>query len=120
MKEKMKSYTDIEQSRKLSEILPLESADMYYLYLKDNNHIVNPQPFVADGFEEREEGIYTYLNCWSLAALLDILPISLNALGNGRWNAMILRDGEMRGVNAYNPIDACYELILKLHKLNLL
>lgn len=30
----MKSYTDLEQSHKLAEILPLESADMYYLYLK--------------------------------------------------------------------------------------
>lgn len=26
----MKSYTDIEQSKKLAEILPLESADMHY------------------------------------------------------------------------------------------
>lgn len=26
----MKSYTDIEQSKKLAEILPLESADMNY------------------------------------------------------------------------------------------
>ena len=26
----IKSYTDIEQSRKLAKILPLESADMYW------------------------------------------------------------------------------------------
>ena len=26
----MKAYTDLEQSRKLAEILPIESADMYY------------------------------------------------------------------------------------------
>lgn len=26
----IKAYTDIEQSRKLAEILPIESADMYY------------------------------------------------------------------------------------------
>ena len=31
----MKAYTDIEQSKKLAEILPVESADMYYL----NRHI---------------------------------------------------------------------------------
>ena len=31
----IKSYTDIKQSRKLAEILPLESADMYWL----NKHI---------------------------------------------------------------------------------
>ena len=28
----MKSYTDIEQSKKLAEILPPESADMLYVY----------------------------------------------------------------------------------------
>ena len=27
----IKSYTDLEQSRKLAEILPLESADMFYV-----------------------------------------------------------------------------------------
>ena len=27
----IKSYTDIEQSRKLAEILPLESADYHYI-----------------------------------------------------------------------------------------
>lgn len=26
----MKAYTDLEQSKKLAEILPIESADMYY------------------------------------------------------------------------------------------
>ena len=26
----MKNYTDIEQSKKLAEILPIESADMWY------------------------------------------------------------------------------------------
>ena len=29
----MKSYTDIEQSRRLSEILPIESADMWYQHI---------------------------------------------------------------------------------------
>ena len=43
----MKSYTDLNQSKKLAEILPIESADMCF---NDN------EP------------------CWSLAALLDILP----------------------------------------------
>lgn len=28
----MKAYTDLEQSKKLAEILPIESADMYYHY----------------------------------------------------------------------------------------
>ena len=29
----MKSYTDLEQFKKLAEILPIESADMFYSYI---------------------------------------------------------------------------------------
>lgn len=122
----MKSYTDIEQSKKLAEFLPLESSDMYYLYLKDNNHIVNPQPFVADGFEEREEGIYTYLNCWSLAALLKYLskiksqvytPVLFSS--EDKWVLQFVEygHGNVCEVTRDNPVNACYEMIIKLHEL---
>lgn len=33
----MKAYTDLEQSRKLAEILPLESADMHWQYIEEDN-----------------------------------------------------------------------------------
>ena len=36
-----KSYTDIEQAKKLAEILPLESADMYYMETSPNNYTVS-------------------------------------------------------------------------------
>ena len=39
----MKSYTDIEQSKKLAEFLPLESADMCYL----PTHIDDEHNFIA-------------------------------------------------------------------------
>ena len=32
----MKVYTDISQSKKLAEILPIESADMYYLIVAED------------------------------------------------------------------------------------
>lgn len=32
----MKSYTDLEQSKKLAEILPLGSSDMYKIYWRIN------------------------------------------------------------------------------------
>lgn len=32
----MKAYTDIKQSKKLAEILPLESADMFYTSLNSD------------------------------------------------------------------------------------
>ncbi len=37
-----------------------------------------------------------------------------------RWNAMILHDGKMIYEDKNNPVDACYELILKLHEQKLL
>ena len=65
----IKSYTNIEQSKKLAEILPLESADMYY--------------FVADNLEKQEPNyaircgtpiVKTDIPCWSLAALVELMP----------------------------------------------
>jgi hypothetical protein len=53
----MKSYTDLEQSKVLSKILPLESADMMHDRL-----IVIP---FNDG---------SLTPCWSLAALMNLLP----------------------------------------------
>lgn len=35
----IKAYTDLEQSKKLVEILPIESADMYWRSLNINGHI---------------------------------------------------------------------------------
>lgn len=72
----MKSYTDIEQSKKLTKILRLESADMEYMFLKKDGSKVSNVPFVKDGFEE-PECCYTFIPCWSLAALLGVLPKSL-------------------------------------------
>ena len=56
----IKSYTDLEQSKKLAEILPLESADMMHDRL-----IVIP---FNDG---------SLTPCWSLAVLLNVLPLGL-------------------------------------------
>lgn len=116
----MKSYTDIEQSRKLAEFLPLESADMEYMFLKKDGSKVSNVPFVKDGFEE-PECCYTFIPCWSLAALLSVIPeVSLNTFKDGKWNVMIQHDGKMIYEDKDNPIDACYEIILKLNELNLL
>ena len=62
----MKSYTDIEQSKKLAEILPIESADMCWVTdeIEPLWGVVKSEP--DDDFD--------VIPCWSLAALLDILP----------------------------------------------
>lgn len=70
----MKSYTDTEQSKKLAEILPLESADMryeaYYVSPKEDIIEYENHPHFAKCIEN-------CIPCWSLAALLELLPDKL-------------------------------------------
>ena len=109
----IKSYTDLEQSKKLAEILPLESADMFYY--EYTSHI-DGTPKVG-----YKEGITEGIPCWSLSALLDILPNSTDIIKeeadseNERYMCTV---GTKKGIISTfgnNPIDACYEMILKLN-----
>jgi hypothetical protein len=62
----MKSYTDLEQSKKLAEILPTESADGYWF------KGFPPQPYMV-----YTKGTYNpgeHIPCWSLSALLGLMP----------------------------------------------
>lgn len=119
----MKSYTDIEQSKKLAKILSIESADMYYWC-----------------GEELRIGGYKSMNidydipCWSLAALLNILPVScddkqhclalINHNPNEKTEWLCAYEDDkgnlMMECYADNQIDACVEMIEKLHNLKML
>lgn len=135
----MKSYTDLEQSKKLAEILPLESADMCY-----------PIPYEYGDKLLLEQGGFGVTPCWSLAALMNLLPseftekgkysettynidIRKYALtddvdlyqiaygnykfyedGNSSWKDMI-NTGEKEDL-----LDACVEMIIKLNEEKLL
>jgi hypothetical protein len=118
----IKSYSDVQQSKKLAEILPLESADMAYYQWKDDSHLMSPVPFVLDGMEEKEDGVFEYIPCWSLAALLSILPTpDLVQNSEGTWLVRSWVDSYPWSVGGYsNPVDACVAMIEKLHKLSLL
>jgi len=117
----MKSYTDIEQSKKLAEILPLESADMYWWYSGKRYYI----EAIDDGdFNEKGD-----IRAWSLSALLKCLseikphvytPVLFPS--EGKWILQFAEygHGNVCEVTCDNPVDACYEMILKLHELNLL
>jgi hypothetical protein len=60
------------------------------------------------------------LPCWSLAALLGILP-SGKALIHDKESSQYKCICNNIGTPFYsNPVDACYEMIIKLHELNLL
>lgn len=135
----MKSYTDIEQSKKLAKILPIESADMYWL----NRHIdlteTKYEVFVIDKSNKHIDFFKSYavavdnneiIPCWSLAALFDVLPKYIGDYGKclyfnmGYYYCGYMVDGDfmlsIEETSADNPIDACYEMIIKLNEQNLL
>jgi hypothetical protein len=108
----IKSYTDINQSKKLAEILPLESADMYYGYGKDK-----PEFLPYSDVEIKK----LCLPCWSLAALLDVLPDYTLQTNTDGTVFVVCESKKPMISDAYdNPIDACVAMIEKLHNLNLL
>ena len=153
----MKSYTDLDQSRKLAGMLSIESADMRYGYIAPYDYsdrmydggydeIPYPKDFLIKNPNFSADEYDAELPCWSLAALLNLLPNEIitdnrfechyqihirkydgddnttlhqiaygnNRGSSGSWHDMV-NTGEKESL-----IDACYEMILKLHELNLL
>lgn len=112
-----KAYTDLNQSEKLAEFLPIESADMYWDY--DYSIYTGEYKYYPMVMDDRFDDVC--IPCWSLAALLAVLPKGINIstpkpvneLGYCCWN-------QYDEIYASNPVDACVEMILKLHELNLL
>lgn len=142
---KIKAYTDLEQSKKLAEILPLESADMWY----DNN---------GESIAGRPEirccsfvGLASInIPCWSLAALLNLLPseftqkgeyttttykidirkykftddVDLHQIAYGSIKIDV--DGQYSFKDMINTgekenlVDACVQMIINLKELNIL
>lgn len=70
---KIKSYPDINQCKKLTEILPIESADMHYVRVYFEGK--QSDWFVRLGRPVKSDDI---IPCWSLAALLSVLPLSID------------------------------------------
>ena len=111
----IRAYTTIEQSRKLAEILPLESADMYYALSEDESmNMINlgkPQGF----FDKTQVA-------WSLAALLAFLPKSAQLeKGNATELYRVTLPVELEASDWYiDPIDACVAMIEYLHELKML
>lgn len=118
----MKSYTDLEQSRKLAEILPLESADMSYRPYRKEGGIPDYEATLLPFKYASWIGV----PCWSLEALLNVLPysqLSKEKLGDDKEGWMVSVYPDNCRYDSYwhdNPIDACVEMILKLHEQKLL
>lgn len=121
----MKTYTDINQSKKLAEILPLESADMG-LYYSCNTLAANNQMWVGTKAENAD------IPCWSLAALFGVIPkrikdynvlrIDISDNDFAIWYDEIGYgvNNDLPNITAESAVDACYEMIIKLHEQKLL
>lgn len=127
---KIKSYTDLNQSKKLAEILPLESADMWWLYVtSQGKHIAmmyeEPDPHYLARMESY--GIKdAAIRCWSLTALLNVLPNGTDVVKeeadteNERYMCTVLIKDYLITTFANNPVDACVDAVIKLHNLKML
>lgn len=136
----IKSFTSLEQSKKLAEILPLESADMHYcLEQRDvaSGYEIGITPYTKAKSFTGKCNIIDVQPAWSLTALLNVIPnnenISTN-LSKGGYRIPTIKypnnwfvdyEDETNGLNncatsADNPVDACYEMILKLNELKML
>lgn len=126
----MKAYTDIEQSKKLAEILPLESADMCYIQdLLAGCKYGEYRPYIGDLIPAYGQD---KIRCWSLSALLEIIPKHIKEFNVLRidiadndfaiWYDEIGYgvNTELPDIETKEPVDACYEMILKLKEKNLL
>lgn len=110
----IKSYTDLQQSKKLAEILPIESADMYWWSSGKRYYI----EAMDDGDFNEGEG---HIRAWSLAALLSVLPAYTLQTNTDGSVFVVCKSKKPMISDAYdNPIDACVAMIEMLNQLNLL
>ena len=124
----IKSYTDINQSRKLAEILPLESADMMWkkelkYRICSDEHKVSESDFIYYPIFKEEKIIMSNFDvpCWSLAALLSVLPEGTRLLKSAIDNIYHC-DCPKGNIDKWfdNPVDACVNMIIKLSELKML
>jgi len=127
----IKSYTDIEQSKKLAEILPLESADNVIVSFgsrEGTKTVIMPKE-TLDVFRTPFADIRKTTMCWSLAVLLSVIPDSIydntNEFSQLEFSKRSiayhdLYDRIKIGSLKDNLIDACVDMIEKLHELKLL
>ena len=118
----MKAYTDIEQSKKLAEILPLESADMYY----PNRIDMEYQSALPIEFKLGNPLLSQEIPCWSLAALLEVIGVECRMEKtpldqSGEFTYLFVDDYyNIRTFEEDNAVDAAIEMIYKLKEKDLL
>jgi hypothetical protein len=134
----IKAYTNLEQSKKLAEILPIESADQTWARIA----IAGANLDVPEEMQYRHNGDMPFqyysgigIPCWSLAALLDVIPqeifdgeyiINITEGCDNKW--IITYDHHENRNHSYyglstgadNLVDACTDIIIKLKERNII
>ena len=123
----MKAYTDIDQSKKLAEILPIESADMYYFtIIRDYPYSQGKIKTIAKIMDGSFSSDYD-TPCWSLAPLRDCLPSGISIDGilyvfesHNTFDNEWVYEYKFEDISAplysksSNEIDAAVEMIIQL------
>ena len=128
-----KICTSLEQSKKLIELgIDINTADMYYEEVCNlpkaiiGNYILHNQCMEDKDYKKLSNPVLS--PAWSLSALLDILPcnlklvLAINDFQGDRKEKYVIGSVEHDKYDCFadNPVDACYEMILKLYELKLL
>jgi hypothetical protein len=128
----VKSHTDIEQSKILAEILPLDSADYFYKYCIGHYNTIHYRletyPYNRGTNKNHD------IPCWSLSALLNVLPKIYYPVKDHKtdlilgkpkdkwcvlyWDTTGMQHGEE--TLGDNPVDACVDMITKLKEKNMI
>lgn len=128
----VKSHTDIEQSKILAEILPLDSADYFYKYCIGHYNTIHYRletyPYNKGANKNND------IPCWSLSALLNVLPKIYYPVKDHKtdlilgkpkdkwcvlyWDTTGMQHGEE--TLGDNPVDACADMIVKLKEKNMI
>ena len=123
---KCKAYTSLEQSKKLAEILPLESADMTLVSLFELDNVTPKHCATLIPYT-----IFSGIGvpCWSLTALLNYIKdkcgyfelVYLSSTYDGRANKLknVYRLSiDLHDVYEEEVIDACVKMIVWLKENN--
>lgn len=120
----MKPYTNKEQSKRLSEILPLESADQTWEIIAiagDNLDVLEGMKYWHNGNTPYFLNSKLGVPCWSLAALLEVLLHPSLCDTSGEWRCQCYKEDHIVATAyADNPVDACVKMVLKLKEKDLL
>lgn len=122
----MKSFTDIEQSKKLAKILPFKSADMAYMAIIED--YMYPQKVKEYRLTIKDECFNSKYDipAWSLAALLELIQDDIKIEKtlfdqSDLFTYSILSDTfDYRTYEHEELIDACVEMIEKLKEKELI